>query len=65
MKNIYGDKRVSYVMVFKRYPKGVVPAGTLLIGLALPPDMNVGATLFGPRAAGPVLGDVLKSDIFK
>jgi len=29
-----------------------------MIGLALPPDMNVGATLFGPRAAGPGLGDI-------
>ena len=63
MKNIYGDKRVSYVMVFKRYPKGVVPAGTLWIGLALTPDMNVGATLFGPRALVPDLGDIYKSGI--
>ena len=41
--------------------KRIVPVGTLLIGLALPPDMNVGATLFGPRAAGPVLGDIQNS----
>jgi hypothetical protein len=48
-----------------RRPIGVVPAGTLWIGLALPPDMNVGATLFGPRAAGPGLGDIQNSGIYK
>jgi len=52
-------------MVLMRRPIGAVPSGTLLIGFLLNPDMNVGATLFGPSAAGPGLGDIQESGIYE